>query len=112
MLDALGVTPADQLLTLHNKTEVLVAGIRIATQTPPMPSGKRVVFISIEDGHGIADATFFDEAQEATGPALFNTRMLIIQGRTRRTGTRGISVEATRAWDLRNEWERWKSHTR
>jgi error-prone DNA polymerase len=34
--------------------------------------------------------------------------MLIIQGRTRRTGARDISVEATRAWDLRDEWERWK----
>jgi error-prone DNA polymerase len=109
MLESLGVTPADQLLTLHNKTEVLVAGIRVATQTPPMPSGKRVVFISVDDGSGvIADATFFDEAQDATGPTLFNTRMLIIQGRTRRTGARGISIEATRAWDLRNEWERWK----
>jgi error-prone DNA polymerase len=75
-----------------------------------MPSGKRVVFISVDDGSGvIADATFFDEAQDDTGPALFNTRMLIIQGRTRRTGARGISVEATRAWDLRDEWERWKA---
>ena len=109
MLDSLGTTPASQLLTLHNKTEVLVAGIRVATQTPPMPSGKRVVFISVDDGSGvIADATFFDEAQDATGPALFSTRLLIIQGRTRRTGARGVSIEATRAWDLRDEWERWK----
>jgi hypothetical protein len=34
--------------------------------------------------------------------------MLIIQGRTRRTGARRVSVEATRAWDLRDERERWK----
>ncbi len=109
ILDSLGTTPAEQLLTLHNKTEVLVAGIRVATQTPPMPSAKRVVFISVDDGSGvIADATFFDEAQDATGPALFSTRLLIIQGRTRRTGARGVSIEATRAWDLRDEWERWR----
>ncbi len=69
------------------------------------------MFISVDDGSGvIADATFFDEAQDATGPALFSTRMLIIQGRTRRTGARGVSIEATRAWDLRDEWERWKQH--
>jgi error-prone DNA polymerase len=110
MLDEMGVTAARDLLSLPARSQVLVAGIRVATQTPPMRNGGRVVFISVDDGTGLADATFFDEAQQATGPVLFGTSALIIAGTTRRTGARGLSVEATRAWDLRDEYARWVTY--
>ena len=100
LLDRLGVTTADKLLGLRNGTEVLVAGVRIATQTPPMRGGRRVVFISIDDGTGCVDSVFFHEAQELAGPLLFGTRLLLIRGTTRRTGPRGISISASMAWDL------------
>jgi error-prone DNA polymerase len=109
MLDEYGITPASNLRDLWNRSEVLVAGIRIATQTPPMRTGKRVVFISLDDGTGCADATFFEEAQERTGSLLFGTKMLLIKGRTRRTGEKGISIEAEQAWDLRALWREWKT---
>ncbi|MGO2480047.1 DNA polymerase III subunit alpha [Glutamicibacter ardleyensis] len=96
----LPITQAAELLHLRNGTEVLVAGVRIATQTPPMRGGKRVVFISLDDGSGCIDATFFDDTQQRTGPLLFSTRMLLIHGVTRRTGPRGISLQALHAWDL------------
>ena len=79
---------------------MLVAGVRVATQTPPMRGGRRVVFISIDDGTGCVDSVFFHEAQELAGPLLFGTRLLLIRGNTRRTGPRGISISATMAWDL------------
>ncbi|MBO1268674.1 DNA polymerase III subunit alpha [Arthrobacter cavernae] len=100
LLDRLGVTTADKLLGLRNGSEVLVAGVRIATQTPPMRGGRRVVFISIDDGTGCVDTVFFHEAQEQSGPLLFGTRLLLIRGTTRRTGPRGISLSASMAWDL------------
>ena len=99
-LDRLGVTTADKLLSLRNGTEVLVAGVRVATQTPPMRGGRRVVFISIDDGTGCIDSVFFHEAQENAGMLLFGTRLLLIRGTTRRTGPRGISISASMAWDL------------
>lgn len=102
LLKRLGVSRANQLLGLRNNTEVLVAGVRVATQTPPMRSGKRVVFISVDDGTGCVDATFFTEAQEKSGPLLFGTRMLLIRGLTRRTGPRGMTVQALEAWDLQD----------
>ena len=71
-LQALGTIPADQLITLRNHTRVLVAGVRVATQTPPMRSGDRVVFISIDDGAGVIDTSFFAQAQHATGDILFS----------------------------------------
>jgi error-prone DNA polymerase len=104
LLDSLGVTRAADLVSLPNKTEVIVAGVRVATQTPPMRSGKRVFFISLDDGTGCSDATFFDEAQERSGRLLFGTRLLLIRGRTRRTGARGVSLQAEEAFDLKQAW--------
>lgn len=104
LLDALGVTPADQLATLRGGTEVTVAGVRVATQTPPMRSGNRVVFISVDDGTGCADATFFDDAQQLSGEVLFGTPLLLIHGTVRRTGERGVSLQASFARDLKLAW--------
>lgn len=121
-LDTLGVTRAKDLLGLRSQSRVLVAGVRVATQTPPMRSGKRVVFLTVDDGTGCADASFFTEAQHASGEMLFSARLLLIEGTTRRTGPRAVSVQAVRAWDLhrpetlpdpdyldstREQWRRW-----
>ncbi|PQZ93760.1 DNA polymerase III subunit alpha [Arthrobacter sp. MYb227] len=100
LLATLGVSHAEDLLAMRNGTEVLVAGVRVATQTPPMRGGRRVVFISVDDGTGCVDATFFHEAQQRCSPLLFSTRLLLIHGLTRRTGPRGISLQALAAWDL------------
>jgi len=107
MLDELGVVRSDELVGLRNKSEVLIAGVRVATQTPPMRSGKRVVFVSLDDGMGCADATFFDEAQQRCSHVLFNTRLLLVSGKTRRTGVRGVSLMAENAWDLKDVYRDW-----
>ncbi|MFM7014246.1 MAG: DNA polymerase III subunit alpha [Actinomycetota bacterium] len=107
MLDAMGVVRANELLSLRSKTEVLVAGIRVATQSPPMRSGKRVVFITLDDGSGCSDATFFDEAQARSSSILFNTKYILISGKTRRTGVKGVSIMAENAWDLKGLWSQY-----
>ncbi len=104
MLDEMGVVRASELISLRGNTEVLVAGVRVATQTPPMRSGKRVVFLTLDDGTGCADATFFEEAQAKCSNLLFHNRLLLIAGKTRRTGVRGVSILAENAWDLRALW--------
>ncbi|MEV8156853.1 DNA polymerase III subunit alpha [Kocuria salsicia] len=93
-------TRAEDLLGLRNGTEVVVAGVRVSTMTPPMRSGRRVVFISLDDGSGAVDCTFFDEAQAVSGEVLFAPTLLLVHGHTRRTGPRGIGIQAAQAWDL------------
>ena len=107
LLDQLGVTAAENLLGIRSNSEVFIAGVRVATQTPPMRSGKRTVFISLDDGTGCADTAFFEEAQQQAGPLLFGTQLMIIRGRTRRTGERGVSIQAEEAWDLKVAWREW-----
>jgi error-prone DNA polymerase len=107
MLDQMGVVQASELVGLRSKTDVLVAGVRVATQSPPMRSGKRVVFITLDDGTGCSDATFFDQAQERSSHVLFNTKLMLVSGKTRRTGVKGVSVMAENAWDLNQLWQQY-----
>ncbi|MFM6963851.1 MAG: hypothetical protein ACKOWJ_06305 [Micrococcales bacterium] len=108
MLDEMGVVRSSELANLRSKSDVLVAGVRVATQTPPMRSGKRVVFLSLDDGYGCSDATFFEDAQARCSHILFNTKLLLVAGKTRRTGVRGVSLMAENAWDLRDLWAQWQ----
>jgi error-prone DNA polymerase len=61
-LEALGVTRAHEMLRCRSKAEILVAGVKVATQTPPIRSGRRVIFLTLDDGTGPIDATFFEDA--------------------------------------------------
>ncbi len=99
-MDALGVTRARDLLCRRTRSEVLVAGVKVATQTPPVRSGRRVVFVTLDDATGALDATFFEDAQVGYASTLFNSWLLVLRGITRRTGPRGISIRATGCWEL------------
>ena len=97
----LGVTPASELGNLPGGTEVLLAGVRRATNTPPMRGGRRVVFISLDDGTGpVANVVFFHDAQERVGGQVFQTNYMLVRGRTRRSGARGVSVTGENLWNL------------
>ncbi len=97
----LGVTPACELGSLPGGTEVLLAGVRRATNTPPMRGGRRVVFISLDDGTGpVSNVVFFHDAQERVGGQVFQTNYMLVRGRTRRSGARGVSVTGENLWNL------------
>ena len=107
MLDALGVTRSTDLLQARNRREVWIAGVKVATQTPPVRSGRRVVFLTLDDATGPADATFFEDTQGPYAGTVFHSWMLLVRGVLRRTGPRGVSVRATGAWELSGLWEAW-----
>ena len=100
LMEALGTVDAVDLLGVRNRREVLLAGVKIATQTPPIRSGRRVVFLSLDDGTGPVDTTFFEDAQGPYASTVFNGWLLLVRGVVRRTGLRGVSVRATGCWDL------------
>jgi len=105
---ALRVTRARNLPRCRNRAEVLVAGVKVATQTPPIRSGRRVVFITLDDATGPIDATFFEDAQAGYAATVFHSWLLVVRGTVRRTGPRGISLNASGAWELsalRAAWE-------
>ncbi|HET7071500.1 MAG TPA: OB-fold nucleic acid binding domain-containing protein, partial [Nocardioides sp.] len=108
-LDALGAVRSQDLLRQRSRSEILVAGVKVATQTPPVRSGRRVVFLTLDDGTGPVDATFFEDAQGPYAATVFGSWLLVVRGEVRRTGHRGISLRATGAWpltDLHTRWQR------
>ncbi|MEI2764247.1 MAG: PHP domain-containing protein [Dermatophilaceae bacterium] len=107
MLDALGVTRARELLRARSRSEVWVAGVKVATQTPPIRSGRRVVFLTLDDSTGPVDATFFEDVQGPYATTVFHSWLLLVRGEVRRTGPRGLSLRATGAWELSGLWEAW-----
>jgi error-prone DNA polymerase len=107
MLRALGVTRSRDLLSARSRSTVWVCGVKVATQTPPVRSGRRVVFLTLDDSTGPVDATFFEDVQGPYAEVVFHSWMLLVRGVVRRTGARGISIRATGAWELSRLWDAW-----
>jgi len=107
MLQALGVTRSGQLLRQRSRSELWVAGVKVATQTPPVRSGRRVVFLTLDDSTGPVDATFFEDVQGPYAATVFHSWMLLVRGILRRTGPKGVSLRATGAWELSGLWDAW-----
>ena len=108
LLRELGVVRAADLLTLRSRTPLLVAGVKVALQSPPIRSGRRVIFITLDDGTGCSDATFFEKTQIHSGRTLYRSQLLLVHGTVRRTGARGVSILADCAWDLSELHARWR----
>jgi error-prone DNA polymerase len=107
-LQTIGVTRSRDLLRCRSRAQLLVAGVKVATQTPPIRSGKRVVFVTLDDATGPVDATFFEDAQVGYASTLFHSWLLVIRGVLRRTGPRGVSLRATGAWELPVLFDAWR----
>ena len=108
-LNKIGAVRSCDLIKHRSGTSVLVAGVKVALQTPPVRSGRRVMFLSIDDGFGCNDITFFEDKQADFATVLRNSWLFLVRGEIRRTGPRGISLLGTGAWELANSYEKWRN---
>ncbi|MFF0163412.1 DNA polymerase III subunit alpha [Streptomyces sp. NPDC005263] len=99
LLREIGATDATHLAGLRAGQQVLVAGVRASTQTPPIASGKRVIFVTLEDGSGLVDLAFFEDSHPACAHTVFHSGLLLVRGTVQVRGTRR-TVVGTMAWDL------------
>lgn len=99
-LRELGVLTARRLREAEHGATVLVAGAKAATQTPPIRSGKRVIFTTLDDGTGLVDLAFFDDAHERCAHTVFHSWLLLVRGVVQRRGPRSLSVVGAAAWNL------------
>lgn len=84
-----------------------MAGIQMATQTPPARSNTRAVLLSLDDRTSCSYVIFFTDAQGQAEPLLFDTKLMIIKGRT---GDHGIFLQTDAALDLKQMWTEWTAH--
>ncbi|MFD5079639.1 DNA polymerase III subunit alpha [Streptomyces sp. NPDC058371] len=99
LLRELGAVPAAHLARLHPGQQVLVAGVRASTQTPPIASGKRIIFVTLEDGTGMTDLAFFEDSHDTCAHTIFHSGLLLVRGQIQRRGRRN-TLTGQRVWDL------------
>ncbi|MEV5268149.1 OB-fold nucleic acid binding domain-containing protein, partial [Streptomyces werraensis] len=99
-LKELGVVSARRLREVRHGETVLVAGAKAATQTPPIRSGRRVIFSTLDDGTGLVDLAFFDDSHDTCAHTVFHSWLLLVRGVVQRRGPRSFSVVGSAAWNL------------
>jgi error-prone DNA polymerase len=102
LLAGLGVVRSADLPDQENGELILVAGAKVATQTPAVRSGQRIIFASLDDAAGLVDLAFFESVQDRCAARLFASWLLLVRGRVRRAGAgpMAVTVNATECWDL------------
>jgi error-prone DNA polymerase len=100
LLEDLRVVRSKDLWQERNDTWVMVAGVKVASQTPAVRSGQRIIFLTLDDATGPVDVTVFERAQPRCAKTVFHSFVLAVWGRLRRTGVRGVSIVAEEVWDV------------
>lgn len=107
-LNHIGAMRSCDLITKRSDELVLVAGVKVSLQTPPIRSGKRVMFLTLDDGYGCNDLTFFEDAQADCAQIIRSSSLILAKGHVRKTGPRGISIRATSVWELSKAFNSWR----
>lgn len=100
VLAAIGVVRARELRRRRGDEWVMVAGVKVSSQTPAVRSGQRIIFLTLDDATGPIEITVFERVQDRCARTVFHGFLLAVWGRLRRTGIGGVSIAAEEVWDL------------
>lgn len=91
-LARIGVITARDLRRVKAGETVLVTGLLVILHTPPTKSGKRVMFITMEDETGLLDVVAFQRVLDKYARIIRTSEVLTIKGRLQRHGAWGKSL--------------------
>jgi error-prone DNA polymerase len=100
LMEQLGVVRSEDLADHRGDEWVMVAGVKVSSQTPQVRSNQRIIFLTLDDATGPVDVTVFERIQPKCAKTIFHGFVLAVWGRLRRTGVRGVSIIAEDVWDL------------
>jgi error-prone DNA polymerase len=100
VISDIGATRARDLRTKRGGGKVMVVGVKVASQTPAIRSGQRIIFLTLDDATGPVEVTVFESVQPKVAKTVFHGYVLAVLGQLRRTGVAGVSVIAEDVWDL------------
>ena len=89
-------------------SKLKTAGRVIIIHTPPTKSGRRVMFLTLEDEEGVFDLTVFEDVHARYAKKILASTVLLVEGVMHRFGLRGVSIVARRFWTLREFYARLK----
>jgi DNA polymerase III alpha subunit len=91
-LAAQRIVTAMDLRRIPSGRRVRITGILVIVHTPPTKSGKRVMFITMEDETGLMDVVAFPKAQVGFARDILTSEVLTVEGRLQRLGKHGLSI--------------------
>lgn len=92
LLAAAGVVTARDLRRIPSGRRVRVTGLQVIVHMPPTKSGKRVIFVTLEDETGLLDITVFPRAQVHSAQAILSSEVQTVEGRLQREGRNGLAL--------------------
>jgi len=86
------VVMSRDLRRLPSGSIVRVSGMVIIVHTPPTKSGKRVMFLTLEDETGLLDVVVFSKTQSRFAKLILTSEVLTLEGRLQRKGPGGLAI--------------------
>ena len=95
-----GYITSEELKKRRNGEYVRFAGRPVLVHMPPTRSGKRIIFVTLEDEWGIIDTVLFPSDQEENAEVLLGSPVVLCEGVVRRLGKRDVSVVIKKVKEL------------
>ncbi len=92
MLRRHNIIRASDLRRLKTDDIVRLTGLQIIYHTPPTKSGKRVMFLTLEDETGLFDVVVFENVQKRFAKTILTSQTLTIEGTLQRRGVNGKAI--------------------
>ncbi len=86
------VVTSSNLRRMPSGATVRVSGMLILVHTPPTKSGKRVMFLTLEDETGLFEVVVFSKAQDRFAGIILTSEVLTLEGRLQRKGPTGLAI--------------------
>jgi error-prone DNA polymerase len=83
--------------------------VKVASQTPAIRSGQRIIFLTLDDATGPIEVAVFESVQPKVAHTVFHAYAMVVCGVLRRTGVRGVSIIAEDVWDLTALHTAWRN---
>ena len=99
-LRKMGVTMSYELPQMGDEVPVTVAGVYERAQNPWMRSGKRTMFLTLEDAYGLYECVCFESKLPKIAPVVARASYFLVRGRLQNNHKRGLAIVAEEVYDL------------
>jgi hypothetical protein len=86
------VVYSSHLRRMPSGSRVRISGMVIIVHTPPTKSGKRVMFLTLEDEAGLFEVVVFSKVQDRFARIILTSEILTLEGRLQRKGPTGLAI--------------------
>ncbi len=99
-LRRMGVRMSYELPGMGDEVPVTVAGVYERAQNPWMRSGKRTMFLTLEDAYGLYECVCFESKLAKIAPVVARASYFLVRGRLQNNHKRGLAIVAEEVLDL------------